>query len=439
MRVRVLTSGAQGDVRPAVALSAGLRAAGHDVRVVSHPGFERLVRSRGLEFAPIAGDPRTLVAAENQQLRDLHTGGRNLATWWRALRDVEVPLMRQRLGECWEACQDAEVIVTSVLPYLFAYAVARRLDVPLVRGFYFPVSPTRDTPVDFVPEWVRLGGRFNLATYTVQRQLLWTVARPWIAGACRAVLGDARLPYREPFGDLDRQRQLLLYAYSEALAPRPPDWGDWIDVTGYWWLDHPSDWTPPPALAEFLASGPPPVCVGFGSMSFDRDAMVGIVTRALADAGQRGVLLTGAGGLRPPQLSKNLITVDWAPLDWLFPRMSVVVHHGGAGTTADGLRAGVPTVVVPFFYDQFFWGKRVFLSGAGPRPIPQKQLDAASLATAIRLAATDPHMRQRARAIGERLRAEDGVGRAVTAFDRHLGRPRAAAPAGQPQAVSPRP
>jgi sterol 3beta-glucosyltransferase len=423
VRIRVLTSGSQGDVRPYVALGAGLQAAGHDVRIIAHPGFEGLVRGRGLDYAPVAGDPRERAKEEDPHLGGLHDRGRHPWRWWRAFNEVEAPLMVRRLGECWEACGDADVVVTSMLPYLFGYAVAKKLGVPLVRAFYFPVSPTRTTPVDVVPPWLSLGERLNLMTYHVQRQLVWEVARPFVAKACRDVLGITTLPRREPFGDLDRRQQLLLYGYSSAVAPAPHDWGPWQEVTGYWFLDRSAEWTPPAALAAFLDDGPPPVCVGFGSMTFDRTELVRIVSRAVALSGHRAVLLTGWGGLRPPELPRNMMAVEWAPLNWLFPRMAAVVHHGGAGTTAEGLRAGVPTVIVPFFYDQFFWGRRVRALGAGPRPILRTRLDAESLAAAIRIATTDEGMRRRAVAVGERIRAEDGVALAVAAFERHMSRP----------------
>lgn len=420
MRVRVITIGSQGDVRPYVALGAGLSAAGHDVRIATHPGFEELVRGRGLDFAPVAGDPREL--ADNRQLRALHDDGRNLLRWWRTFNDVDAPLMRTRLRDCWEACADADAIVVSVLPYLFGYAIARKLSVPLVRAFYFPVSPTRSYPPDFVPAWLPLGERLNLLTYQAQRQVLWQIARPWVARACREVLGLENLPLSEPFGDLDREQQLLLYCYSAAVAPPPPDWGSWIEVTGYWFLDRTTDWTPPPALAEFLEEGPPPVYVGgFGTMT-NRDPgdLARIVVRALAAAGVRAVVLTGWGGMPEEELPREIFAVDWVPFDWLFPRVSAVVHHGGAGTTAASLRAGVPTVIVPFFLDQFFWGRRVFELGVGPRPIPRKRLGSDTLAGALRVATRDPEMKGRAAALGVRIRAEDGVARAVAAFERHF-------------------
>jgi UDP:flavonoid glycosyltransferase YjiC (YdhE family) len=142
--------------------------------------------------------------------------------------------------------------------------------------------------------------------------------------------------------------------------------------------------------------------------------------RAVSMTGRRAVVLTGWGGVHPAALPREILAVDWVPFDWLFPRMAAVVHHGGAGTTAAGLRAGVPTIIVPFFLDQFFWGRRVFELGVGPRPIPRRRLAADTLATAIRVA-TDSDMRGRAAALGARIRAENGVARAVATFERHMG------------------
>lgn len=420
MRIRVITIGSMGDVRPYVALGTGLRNSGHDVRIITHTGFESLVREHGLDFAPVAGDPRE--SADNKVLRALHDDGDNKKRWWRTFKEVDAPLMRQRLRDCWEACSDAEVIVVSILPYLFGYAVARKLQVPLVRGFYFPTSPTREYSAEFLPSWIPRSEGINLASYTIQRQFLWNIARPFVAGACREILDLHSIPLREPFGELDRQKQLLLYAYSPAVAPPPSDWGDWIDVTGYWFLDRAVDWQPPQALVDFLEQGPPPIYIGgFGSMTNREPAEIPrIVCRALSLTGQRAVVLTGWGGLSPSELPREICAVDWVPFDWLFPRVSAVVHHGGAGTTAASLRAGLPTVVIPFILDQFFWGRRVFELGVGPRPILRKHLEAEVLAEAIRTAASDPGMRERAVAIGQRIRSEDGVARAVATFNRHF-------------------
>jgi sterol 3beta-glucosyltransferase len=185
-------------------------------------------------------------------------------------------------------------------------------------------------------------------------------------------------------------------------------------VTGYWFLDLAGEYTPPPALLDFLAAGDPPVSIGFGSMvDHEKEEMTRLIVQALDQARQRAVLLGGWAELGFGQLPDNIFPLDFAPHDWLFPRMAAVVHHGGAGTTAAGLRAGVPNVIVPFFADQFFWGWRVAQLGAGPQPIPRKELSAQKLVGAIRQAVGDAGMCARARVLGEQVRAEDGIAQAV--------------------------
>ena len=178
---------------------------------------------------------------------------------------------------------------------------------------------------------------------------------------------------------------------------------------------------PPPALAAFLAQGEPPVYVGFGSMGGHNPAQVAeLVVAALAQAQRRGVLLTGWGGMAAQAVPDSIFVLDAAPHSWLFPRMAAVVHHGGAGTTAEGLRAGVPTVIVPFIVDQPFWGKRVEQLGVGPSAIPHKRLTVDQLAHAIHRATTDTGMQQRAAALGRALRAERGVEQAVSLVQHYL-------------------
>jgi UDP:flavonoid glycosyltransferase YjiC (YdhE family) len=206
----------------------------------------------------------------------------------------------------------------------------------------------------------------------------------------------------------------VLNGYSPAVIPPAPDWGDRVRVTGYWFLEPPADWTPPPALEEFLQAGPPPVYVGFGSMSSRKpEETAELVFAALKQAGQRAILLSGWSGLRAADVPPGVFMVESVPFQWLFPRMAAVVHHGGAGTTAAGLRAGVPSIVVPFFGDQPFWGRRVYDLGAGPRPIPRRQLTVERLALALRTAVTDESIRGHAAALGAKIRTEDGPRAAV--------------------------
>jgi len=186
------------------------------------------------------------------------------------------------------------------------------------------------------------------------------------------------------------------------------------------------DWQPPRELVHFLEAGPPPVCVGFGSMPNPNvRETTNLVVRALSRAGQRGILLTGWGGLGDARGSEDVFLIEFVPHDWLFPNTAAVVHHGGAGTTAAALRAGVPSIVIPFMADQPFWGRRVFELGAGPKPIPRRGLSVDRLADAVRVAVEDQAMRARAVALGRQIDAEDGVARAVEAFQEWHGLPHA--------------
>jgi sterol 3beta-glucosyltransferase len=213
----------------------------------------------------------------------------------------------------------------------------------------------------------------------------------------------------------------LLYCYSPSIVPAASDWNNCNHVTGCWFLDREAEWQPPCELVDFLQAGPAPVYVGFGSMySANPEVVTGMVLQALARAKQRGILQTSWGGLSNADLPDDVFAVDSIPHDWLFPQMAAVVHHGGSGTTAAGLRAGMPTVIIPFFADQPFWGARVFELGAGPAPIPKKRLTLERLADAIRAATCDEVIRARASALGERIRVEDGVTEAVEVLQRYL-------------------
>ena len=178
------------------------------------------------------------------------------------------------------------------------------------------------------------------------------------------MLGLTAAPFFGPFDSVLRG-QPILYGYSPAVIPPPADWGADIHVTGYWFLDPAEDWTPAAALVDFLAAGPPPVYVGFGSMSSRKPRNRQPDPGRAGRTGQRGIIHAGWGGLQR-RLPDSVLMVDGDPFSWLFPRVAAVVHHGGAGTTSAGLRAGVPSVVVPFFGDQPYWGSVSLTSGSGP-------------------------------------------------------------------------
>jgi sterol 3beta-glucosyltransferase len=212
-----------------------------------------------------------------------------------------------------------------------------------------------------------------------------------------------------------------LYAYSDQIVPKPADWGENVHVTGYWECQPDTTWQPPTALLDFLNAGPVPVYIGFGSMFGTNSERRGqIILDALKQSSQRAILATGWGGLKVDANASEVFVIEQAPHEWLFNCVSAVVHHGGAGTTAAGLRAGKPTLICPFMGDQGFWGRRVEALGVGAAPIPQKALTAEKLAAALTQITTDSAMRERAEALGTRLRSENGAVRAAEILEREI-------------------
>lgn len=231
--------------------------------------------------------------------------------------------------------------------------------------------------------------------------------------------GLNRAPFWGPYQSNRTLGLPVLYGFSPSVVPKPSDWDADVHVTGYWFLDSSEGWSPPDELEGFLMSGPPPVYIGFGSMGNRKpQETADLVVRALERCNQRAVLLSGWGGMQSEDLPDSMFMIDSIPHTWLFPRMAAIVHHGGAGTTAAGLRAGVPSIVVPFFGDQPFWGQRVMELGVGPAPVPRKSLTVERLASAIEKAVSDQEMHLRAAQLGEKIRAEDGVARAVEIIQR---------------------
>lgn len=418
MQITVLTMGSRGDVQPYVALGAGLQRAGHRVVLATHREFEGFVRAHGLGFAPVAGDPRAIVRSEAGQ-RFLEGGNNPAAFAWGLFRIVE-PLVEQVFRDCLAACAGADRIVTSVLGVLAGYHIHQKTGQPLIPAYLQQLHPTARYPAQVIPlppagPWT---GAFNRLSYGLVEQSFWQLGRGPMNRARRTVLGLPPLP---PAGMTDRTflvRNPMLYGFSPHVLPPAPEWPSNVHVTGYWFLDSPA-YQPPAALERFLEAGRPPVYVGFGSLVGRNPAgLTRRVLEALRLTGQRGVLLGGWGGLDDSDLPAGVFHIESVPHDWLFPRTAAVVHHGGAGTTAAGLRAGVPSIVVPVFGDQPFWGWRVAELGVGPRPIPQARLTARRLAGAIDQALGDPGLRGRAAALGEAVRAEAGVARAVELIGR---------------------
>jgi sterol 3beta-glucosyltransferase len=422
VRITIVSLGSRGDVQPFVALTAGLQGTGrHQARLAAPDNFESLAREYGLDFFPLGVDTQKL----------LGTGGidpgQNLLSWFsEVLRSIQ-PLAGQIAENIRLACQDAEFIIYSLMGFGAGH-VAEKLGVPGCMASPIPgLVPTRayPNPNGLFPS-LPLGGGYNRLTHILSGYLFQIFTGPFIERWRKDTLHLPSIPFgKYPYFHMGGRPQPVFGSYSPIISPKPPDWGENVHVCGYWFLDPPPSWQPPAPLVDFLEAGAPPVYIGFGSMANRAPRKTTeLVQEALERSGQRGILASGWGGLDNTKMPENLFALDSAPHAWLFPRMAAVVHHGGAGTTAAGFRAGVPSILVPHLGDQPFWAKRVTELGVGPRPMPRRKLTAERLAAAITMAVTDQAMRARAAALGERIRAEDGVARAIEMIEAFTRSPR---------------
>lgn len=417
MRITILTIGSRGDVQPYIALGRGLQQAGHTVTLATHAVFREFAVQFGLDFAPVEGNPREML--ETLEGRGWLDSDQNPAQFVRYFVELAQPRLRQALDDSWRACQGSELIIYSLLGNT-GFHMAEKLGVPGVMATLQPITPTHAfRSLGVPPNWMQLGDWANWLSHKVAEQVLWQPFRG-IVNAWRQDHGLRALPLAGPFGAIYAADAPVLNGYSPTVLPMPADWPPQVHVTGYWFLEQQA-WEPPPELQAFLMDGPPPLYIGFGSMTdADPAGLLETVLAALARTGQRAVLLGGWAGLGRGKLPARVFAVQSVPHDWLFPRVTAVIHHGGAGTTAAGLRAGVPSVLVPYFADQHFWGQRVWRMGVGPQPVPRKELTVTRLTAAINAAVHNLTLRRRAAEIGRQIRAERGVETAVAILQSFL-------------------
>ena len=415
MRISILTLGSRGDVQPYLALAIGLKRAGYSVRLASHAIFEPLIRSYGIDFALVRFNPLDIVNHPDAQ-----RAKSNIVRFMLTVRRIIGPLYLSVFDDFWQACQDADAIIASPTA-ANAYDCAKALEAPLFLGLLQPLIPTRHFPSFFLPPFPNFGGAFNKTTHHLFNQLLWQNARTSVNNWRKARLGLRPASFFGPYRKQRAQRVPYLIACSPSIIPKPPDWRAWHHVTGYWFLEPQSDFRPPPDLEDFLRSGAPPVYIGFGSMAQQQpEKVTEVIVEALARSNQRGILTGGWGWSEHFTLPDTMLQVEDVPHHWLFPQMTALVHHGGAGTTAAALRSGIPSIVVPFGGDQLHWGRILTEHGVSAGVLPIDDLTAGSLTQALTLATNDQPLRSRANSLGALIRQEDGVSKAVEIVERAL-------------------
>ncbi|HCB00783.1 MAG TPA: glycosyltransferase, partial [Anaerolineae bacterium] len=412
MNITILTYGSRGDVQPFVPLSVGLMNRGHNVTLAAPARFKNLVEENKIIFVPLAGDIEDLS-------RKLNDSGYNFIKQMNELRNHAIEIGADIFRQTEIASQNADLIIHTFAHAVGAHTLAREKNIPDIHIQTFPMfTPTGDYPNITMPNF---RNRFlNRLSHMVSKKLFFLSAQIGFEQVRR----KAKLPKRKLFIPFDENplhfQTPILCAWSPSILPASTDWSyPQIHVTGYYFFPLNDSYSPSPELDSFLKAGKPPICISFGSMvNKDAKRIDEIVRESLRQTNNRGIILSGWGSVQH-ESTNDLLYIESAPHDWLLPKCRMIIHHGGAGTTSAGLRAGIPNIVVPFTADQPFWGGRVYAVGAGPKPILVKHLSVERLVNAIVQAESDV-IRRRAQVIGQDMRGEDGVENAIRLIESYV-------------------
>lgn len=414
MRITLVTLGSTGDVRPYVLLGCELKKRGHDVTVATFSAFEEMVKREQLGFYPVAGDVEAIMS---NIMKPTAKGVNYLRQVEKSIRDVAPVLLDDLL----HSCEGAEAMCCTFFGSMY-YSVAEKHGIPCIQTHFFPMDPNDMTPISSAPG-LHWGKAWNISSYRLGYLLISILEKRYLTDwriRNGITVHGLRTGPDYTIGDNEIS---VLYAVSPSVMPRPKAWGPNIHMTGFWWDDRPCDWQPPEDLLAFMEAGPVPIYIGFGSMnSGNMSKTFTTVIRAIRAAKVRAVVNLGWNSDKLHLKSNSRIYFgDYIPHDWLFPRVSAVVHHGGAGTTAAGLRYGKPTLVVPFGGDQPFWGSRVNALGCGPKPVPRDTMTVPRLTRALIDLTTNEKYRVAAEEIGAHMRGEHGVQQAADLIEQGIG------------------
>lgn len=414
--ITILTTGSRGDIQPYCAIALGLMRQGHKVTLASNSNFASFAARFNVPFLPIAGDFKAMLSSPT---------GIDLIEDNKAVRLIEDDVLWQQMLNAWDACQGSDLLIFSPIT-LWGQRMAEALKIPGIMATYLPTTQTREFPFyGFTRQRTSelIPGLRNLLNYRMVKVWLWRRYAKVINRLHKEVLNLPKI--LSPLGPSYRYSSGLqlpvVNCYSPAVIPPPSDWGDHVHQAGYCFLDTASSFDPPESLQTFLGEGSKPFYVGFGSMvSRHPQQLAQTIVSALAATGQRAILCSGWGDVSKVELPDSIYLIKEIPHDWIFPKVIAAIHHGGCGTTAATLRAGIPSIVVPFFADQPVWGKRLEQLGVSPATYPRRGLTSDHLASGIQSIAENDSFSKRAQQLQVQIDQESGTDKAVSIIESYL-------------------
>jgi UDP:flavonoid glycosyltransferase YjiC (YdhE family) len=404
-----LTSGTRGDVQPISYLARAMQEKGHSVRVAAPPAFREIIESQAIPFSALDGNPSDLLTTPGSQstLTFNNSPLQGITSVLGYLKAAQ-PIYAQMLQNAWHASQNASALVIG-LPTIWGSSIAEKLGIPCIGAFLQPVSETGDFPSPLLPSTLSLGKTYNRLTYRLISQGIYLPWRKVINQWRKKSLGLRPLPI---FHDHFKQMDAILYGFSEKVLPFPQDWGKKNFITGYWSIQHIS-YSPPAELKAFLEVNEKPFFFGFGSPGmYNPQTLIELLIAAIEKTNIRAVISLPKEITYATENRNIFIQRENIPHSWLFPKMAGIIHHGGAGTTAEALKAGVPSWITPLAVDQFFWGERAHQLGVGPQAVPQRDLTMEKLVNALN-EMKSKGMKEKAERLGRELQKENGLANAA--------------------------
>ncbi|KAG0664366.1 Sterol 3-beta-glucosyltransferase [Maudiozyma exigua] len=412
-KIGLITIGSRGDVQPYIALGKGLLKEGHEVTIITHSEFRDFVENHGIKFKSIAGDPAELMSLmvehESMSIGMLREASKKFGGW-----------IKELLETSWVACKDEKFDILIESPSCISgIHIAEALRIAYFRAFTMPWTRTRAYPHAFVVPDKKRGGNYNYLSYVLFENVYWKGTSGAINKWRTERLGIGKTSLEQ----LQQNKVPFLYNVSPTIFPPSVDFNEWVKVTGYWFLDEKLDYKPPKELIEFIEKArtlkKKLVYIGFGSIVVSNASeMTKALVQAVINADVYCILNKGwserlgdkSAKMVEVELPESIYNAGTVPHDWLFPQMDAAVHHGGSGTTGATLRAGLPTIIKPFFGDQFFYANRVEDIGVG---IALRNFTTKKLSDALVEITTNGKYKEKAGLIKSRIVKEDGVATAI--------------------------
>jgi sterol 3beta-glucosyltransferase len=408
----MLTTGTRGDTQPFMALGLELKKRGYRVRIAASESYQNLIEPYGFEFASLRGDVSKII--ESGAADDAINADSPLKFFSSLKNEKMMGMMVNIQEDLHKACIGADAIVYHPGAAI-GYFAAKEMNIPSILASPFPMTPTKDYPALIFYDRPRFGKIYNKLTHHIFEWGFWKVVSGPLKKYWVQQHGEGPNDFSCPYPKQRTAANPTIISSSPTVFPVSKDWPKHVHCYGNWFMESDHTYQPEEKLAEFLEAGEPPVYVGFGSVGDKKNAdeTTALVIKALKLAGKRGIINTGGIGMsHAEEMTDDILFIKGVPHEWLFPKMSAVVHHGGAGTTAAGLRAGVPSVIVPYGNDQFAWGRKIHELGIGSKAIPRKELTAEKLSAAISYTQMN-EIRSKAKEVGKQIRAEKGAEKAA--------------------------